>query len=65
MLTPETMRLLGSTKKDVDKDKDRENVPKLESAEVILVHCNLDKNDYQHTSKVLFTFVPNKQFGEL
>ena len=59
------MRLLGSTKKDVDKDKDRENVPKLESAEVILVHCNLDKNDYQHTSKVLFTFVPNKQFGEL
>ena len=58
------MRLLGSTKKDVDKDKDRENVPKLESAEVILVHCNLDKNDYQHTSKVLFTFVPNKQFGE-
>ena len=59
------MRLLGSTKKDVDKDKDRENVPKLKSAEVILVHCNLDKNDYQHTSKVLFTFVPNKQFGEL
>ena len=42
------MRLLGSTKKGVDKDKDGENVPKLESVEVVLVHCNLVKNDYQH-----------------
>ena len=65
LLTPETMKLLGSTKKDVDKDKDGENVPKLESVEVVLVHCNLVKNDYQHTSKVLFSFVPNKQFGQL
>ena len=65
LLTPETMRLLGSTKKDVDKDKNSENVPKLESVEVVLVHCNLVKNDYQHTSKVLFSFVPNKQFGQL
>ena len=52
-------------KKDVEKDKDDENVPKLESVEVALVHCNLVKNDYQYTSKVLFTFVPNKQFGQL
>ena len=59
------MRLLGSTKKGVDKDKDGENVPKLESAENALVHCNIVKNDYQHTSKVLFTFVPNKQLGQL
>ena len=29
------------------------------------MQCNLVKNDYQHTSKVLFTFVPNKQFGKL
>ena len=29
------------------------------------MHCNLVKNDYQHTSKVLFSFVPNKQFGQL
>ena len=65
MLTPETIKLLGSTKKDVDKDKDGEIVPKLESVEVVLVHCNLVKNDYQHTSKVLFSFVPNKQFGQL
>ena len=65
LLTPETMKLLGSAKRDVDKDKDGENKAKLESVEVVLVHCNLVKNDYQHTSKVLFTFVPNKQFGQL
>ena len=59
LLTPETMALLGSTKKDVDSDKNSDNVPKLESIEVVLVHCNLVKNDYQHTSKVLFSFVPN------
>ena len=60
MLTPETMRLLGSTKKDVDSDKNSENIPKLEFVKVVLVHCNLVKNDYQHPSKVLFSFVPNK-----
>ena len=65
MLTLETTKLLGSTKKDTDKDKDGEIVPKLESIEVVLVHCNLAKNDYQHRSKVLFTFFPNKQFGQL
>ena len=43
MFSPETMKLLGSTEKDVDKDKNRESVPKLESAEVVLVHCNLVK----------------------
>ena len=40
-------------------------MPKLESVEVFLVHCNLVKNDYQHTSKLLVTFFPNKQFGQL
>ena len=60
LLTPETMKLLGSTKKDVDSDKNSENVPKLESVEVVLVHCNLVNNSYQQASKVLFTFVPNK-----
>ena len=59
------MKLLGSTKKVIDKDKNGENVPKLESVEVVLVHCNLVKNDYQHASKVLFSFVPNKNFGQL
>ena len=64
-LTPETMKILGSTKKDVDKDKDGEDVPKLESVEVVFMHCNLVSTSYQQTSKVLFTFVPNKQFGQL
>ena len=59
------MKLLGSTKKDVDAYKNSEHVAKLESAEVVLVHCNLVKNDCQHTSKVLFSFVPNKRFGQL
>ena len=42
-LTPETMRLLGSTKEVIDKDKNGENVPKLETVEVVLVHCNFVK----------------------
>ena len=29
------------------------------------MHCNLVKNDYQHASKVLFSSVSNKQFGQL
>ena len=56
------MKLLGSTTKDADADKNSENEQKLESAEIVLVHCNLVKNDYRHTSKILFSFVPNKQF---
>ena len=65
LLSPETMKLLKMHKKDVDWDKDGEDLPKLESAGVVLVHCNLVNNNYQQTSEVLFTFVPNKQFGQL
>ena len=61
----ETMKLLGSTKKYFNQDKNGEDVPKIESVEVVLVHCNLVNNNYQQASKVLFTFVPNKQFGQL
>ena len=59
------MRLLGSTKKHFHADKNSENLPKLKSVEVALVHFHLVKNDYQHTLKVLFSFVRNKQFGQL
>ena len=59
------MKLLGSTKKDVDQDKDGEDVPKLESVEVVLVHCNLVNCNYQQTWKILFNFVSNKQFRQL
>ena len=65
LLSKETMQLLGSSKKDVDQNKDGEIVPKLETVEVVLVHCNLVNNNYQQASKVLFTFVPNKKFGQL
>ena len=65
LLSPETMKLLGSTKKDVDQDKGGEDVSKIESVEVVLVHCNLVNNNYQQASKLLFTFVPNKQFDQL
>ena len=65
MLSPDTMKLLGSTKKEVDKDKDGEDVLRFESVEVALVHSNLVKNNYQQASKVLFTFVLNKKFGQL
>ena len=40
-------------------------MPKLESIETILVHCNLIQNDYQHTWKILFIFVPDKEFGQI
>ena len=57
--------LLGSTKKDVDGNKNSENVQKLKCVEVVLVHCNLINNNYQQASKVLFTFAPNKQLWQL
>ena len=66
LLTPETMKLLGSTVvSKINKDKNGENVPNLEVVEVVLVHCNLVNNDYQQESRILYTFVPNKTFGSL
>ena len=65
LLTPETMKLLGSTKNKITKDKNGENVPHLEITEVVLVHCDIVNNDYQQDSRVLYTFVPNKPFGSL
>ena len=65
LLTPETMKLLGSSKSKVTKDENGEDVPNLEVVEVVLVHCNLANNDYQQKSRILYTFVPNKTFGSL
>ena len=65
MLTPETMKLLGSTENKTTKYKKGENVPHLEITEVVLVHCDIVNNDYQQDSRVLYTFVPNKSFGSL
>ena len=55
LLSLETMKLLGSTKNDLDQDKNGEYVQKWKSAGVALVHCNLVNNNYQQASKVLFT----------
>ena len=65
LLSKETMKLLGSTKDIIDSNKNSENVPRLENVEVVLVHCNLVNNSYQQASRVLFTFLPNKQYGQL
>ena len=64
-LTPETMKLLGSTKSKISTNENGENVPRLEITEVVLLHCNIANNDYQQDSRILYTFVPNKSFGSL
>ena len=47
LLTPETMKLLGGSKNKITKDKNGGNVPHLDITEVVLVYCNIAKNDYQ------------------
>ena len=59
------MKLFGSTKNKITKDKNGENVPHLEITEVVLVHCDIINNDYQQDSRALYTFFPNKPFGSL
>ena len=65
LLSKETMKLLGSTNDTIDRDKNGENVPRLKNVEVVLVHYNLVNNSYQRHSRVLFTFVPTKQYGQI
>ena len=65
LLTPETMKLLGSTENKIVKDKNGEYVLHLEVTEVVLVHCNIVSNDYRQDSRVLYSFVPNQPFGSL
>ena len=65
LLSKETMKLLGSLTDTIDGDKNSELVPKVESVDLVLVHCNLVNNSYQQAPKVLFTSVPNKKYGQL
>ena len=65
LLSKETMKLLESTSNRIDKDKNSELVPKSESVDLVLVHCKVVKNKFGQASKVLFTFVPNKKYGQL
>ena len=59
------MKLLGSTESKITKDKNGENVPHLEIAELILIHCNLVNHNYQQNSKMLYIFTPDKSFSSL
>ena len=54
LLTPETMKLLGSTKNKITKDRNGENVPHLEITEVVFIHCNIVNDDHQQDSRVLY-----------
>ena len=65
LLTPETIKFLGSTENKITKDKNGENVPHLEIIELVLIHCNLVNNNYQQNSRILYTFVLNKLFSSL
>ena len=65
LLTPGALKLLGSTESKTTKYKNGENVPCLEIAELVLIHCNLVNNNYQQNSRILYTFVPSKPFGSL
>ena len=58
------MKLHVSTKSNITKNENGENVPYVEIT-VVLIHCNVVNNSYQQKSRVLFTFVPNKSFGQL
>ena len=60
---PGTIKLLGSTKSKINKDKNGKNVSHLETSEVVLVHCNIVSKDYQQDSRVLYTFIHNKLLG--
>ena len=62
LLTPETMKFYGSTENKITRDKNGDNVPRLEITEVALVPYNIVNNDYQQDSRSLYTFVPNKPF---
>ena len=64
-LTPRTMKLHGTTKSKLTKDENGENMTHLEITEAVLIHCNIINNGFQQDSRVLYTFVPNKSFGQL
>ena len=59
------MKLLRSTKNKITKDENDEHASHLETIGVVLVHCNIVSHNYQHDSKILYTFVPDKYFGQL
>ena len=65
LLTLQMMKLLGSTKNKITKEKNGENVPYLKITEVVLIHFNTVNNEYQHDLRVLYKIVSNTMFGRL
>ena len=65
LLIPKTMELLGSKNKNINKDKNDENLPLLQIPEVVLINSNVVNNDYQQDLRILYTFAPNKLFSQL
>ena len=65
LLTPETLKLLWSTRSEITMNENSKNVPHLEITEVVLVYCNIVRNNYRHDWRAFYIFVPNKSFGEL
>ena len=65
LLMLEMIRLVERTKSKITKDENGEDLLCLKITEVVLVHCNIVNNDYQQDSRVLYTFVSNKSFGQL
>ena len=59
LLMPETMKLVGSTKSKTSKDKNGENVPHLEIAEVVLIHCNIVNNQETIQESCIHLFLIN------
>ena len=58
------MKLLGSTKSKITIYENGENVPCLDITDVELVHCKIINNDYEQDSRVLYSYIPNKPFGQ-
>ena len=65
LVTPETMKLLGSTQNKITENKNVQNVLHLEITEVVLTHCDIVNNDCQQDSRILYISVLNKTFGSL
>ena len=56
LLTPVTMKLIGSSENKMIKDENSGNVPHLEITEVVLVDCNIVNNDHQQDSRAFLYF---------
>ena len=62
-MTPKTTKLVRSSKSKIAKEESSENVPYLEVNELLLMHYNIANNNYQQTSKILYTFITKKSLG--